>query len=131
MKENDSFDNRTLTIDLKEEDIDSWKSQMSVVVDEIPFENVDFGTQNTIKMGLVLKNAADQVNIILMEEPENNLSYTNMAKLISRVENSSEKQVFISTHSSFVANKLDLHMYLVKNVSFWTDNISSLLKVNV
>lgn len=120
----------TLTIDLKE-DVDSWKSQMSVVVDEIPFENVDFGTQNTIKMGLVLKNAADQVNIILMEEPENNLSYTNMAKLISRVENSSEKQVFISTHSSFVANKLDLHMYLVKNVSFWTDNISSLLKVNV
>lgn len=115
VRENASFDNRMITIDLKEEDVDSWKSQMSVVVDETPFENVGFGTQNTIKMRLVLKNAADQVNIILMEEPENNLSYTNMAKLVSRVENSSEKQVFISTHSSFVANKLDLHnLFLIR-----------------
>ena len=88
---------------------------MSVVVDSCPFENVGFGTQNTIKMGMVLKNADEQVNVIIMEEPENNLSYTNMARLVSKVEKSEGKQVFISTHSSYVANKLDLqNLFLIR-----------------
>ena len=51
VRQNTDLDGRELTIDLKEEDVDSWKSQMSVVVDSCPFENVGFGTQNTIKKG--------------------------------------------------------------------------------
>lgn len=114
VKENVHIDDRQLTIDLREEDIEAWKSQMSVVVGEIPFEHIGFGTQNTIKIELALKNSADQVNVVLMEEPENNLSFTNMAKLISHVQSASGKQVFISTHSSFVANKLNLgNIFLV------------------
>lgn len=115
VRKNADLDGRELTIDLKEEDIDSWKSQMSVVVDSYPFENVGFGTQNTIKMGMVLKNADEQVNVIIMEEPENNLSYTNMARLVSKVEKSEGKQLFISTHSSYIANKLDLNnLFLIR-----------------
>lgn len=115
VRKNTDLDGRELTIDLKEEDVDSWKSQMSVVVDSCPFENVGFGTQNTIKMGMVLKNADEQVNVIIMEEPENNLSYTNMARLVSKVEKSEGKQVFISTHSSYIANKLDLqNLFLIR-----------------
>ena len=107
---------KALSIDLKEEDVDEWKSQMSVIVDETPFENVGFGSQNTIKIELALKNSAEQVNMILMEEPENNLSFSNMAQLIKHVEESEGKQVFISTHSSYVANKLNLgNIFLVSN----------------
>lgn len=116
VKDNVYIDARQLTIDLKEEEVEAWKNHMSVVVGDTPFEQTGFGTQNTIKVGLALRNSDDQVNVVLMEEPENNLSYTNMAKLINRIQMANEKQVFISTHSSFVANKLDLgNLFLVKN----------------
>ncbi len=82
VKDNVHISDRTLSIDLKEEEVDEWKRQMSVVVDSTPFENVGFGSQNTIKVELAIKNSAEQVNMVLMEEPENNLSHSNMAKLI-------------------------------------------------
>ncbi len=81
---------------------------MAISVDTVPFEQIGFGSQNSIKVELAIDNSAENVNLILMEEPENNLSHTNMAKLISKVSNSDGKQIFISTHSSFVANKLSL-----------------------
>lgn len=112
------FDDRKVSIDLNEARVDSWIEQMTVVVEDTPFEYVGFGTQNTIKSELALENSADKINIIIMEEPENNLSYTNMAKLIERVEATAGKQIFIATHSSYVANKLDLkNLFLVNEGS--------------
>lgn len=81
VKENVHIGDRSLTIDLKEEEVDEWKRQMSVIVDATPFENIGFGTQNTIKIELAIKHSAEEVNMLLMEEPENNLSFTSMAKL--------------------------------------------------
>lgn len=116
VKDNVHIADKQLTIDLKEENADDWKGQMSVVVGDTPFENIGFGSQNTIKIELALKNSAQQVNIVLMEEPENNLSYTNTAKLIAHIQSSKDKQIFISTHSSFIANKLNLgKLFLVHN----------------
>ena len=99
---------RDVSLDLREDTPDAWKRQMSIVVDAIPFENIGFGTQNTIKIQLALRNAAEQANIVLMEEPENNLSFSNMNTLVEHITASSGKQVFISTHSSYIANKLSL-----------------------
>lgn len=116
VRENVQMNNKGITIDLREDGVDEWKRQMSVVVDDIPFENVGFGTQNFIKIELAVKNSKEQVNVVLMEEPENNLSFTNMVKLIKNVIESDGKQVFISTHSSYVANKLDLgKIYLMSS----------------
>lgn len=118
LAEKNKFDDRKVSIDLNETRVDSWIEQMTVVVEDTPFEYVGFGTQNTIKSELALENSADKINIILMEEPENNLSYTNMAKLIERVEATAGKQIFIATHSSYVANKLDLkNLFLVNEGS--------------
>ncbi len=108
IKEENRLDGRDISIELREEDLDEWKRQMAISVDTVPFEQIGFGSQNSIKVELAIDNSAENVNLILMEEPENNLSHTNMAKLISKVSNSDGKQIFISTHSSFVANKLSL-----------------------
>ena len=108
IKRNISVSNYDLSLDLKEESVDDWKNQMAVVVNTIPFENIGFGSQNSIKIELALKNSEDQISLVLMEEPENNLSFTNMAKLINHIKKSAGKQVFITTHSSYIANKLDL-----------------------
>ena len=106
----------SVSIGLLEDEVNAWKKQMSVVVDDIPFEYIGFGTQNTIKIELALRNAEEQANIILMEEPENNLAFSNMTHLVKHILESEGKQVFISTHSSYIANKLDLgNVILVRN----------------
>lgn len=122
VRDNVKMNNKGVTIDLREDGVDEWKRQMAVVVGDTPFENVGFGTQNFIKIELAIKNSKEQVNVVLMEEPENNLSFTNMVKLIKNVVESDGKQVFISTHSSYVANKLDLGKIFLMN----NGNISSL-----
>ena len=110
------LDDRKVNINIREGDLDSWKSGMSIAVDDIPFENVGFGSQNTIKVELVLKTADEDITTILVEEPENNLSFGNMSRLISKISSNSGKQIFISTHSSYVANKLGLNrIHLIHN----------------
>lgn len=106
---------RRVSLGLREDEIEAWKKQLSIVVDEIPFEYLGFGTQNTLKIELALRNAEKQANVVLMEEPENNLSFTNMAKLVDYVSASTDKQVFISTHSSYIANKLNLENVILVN----------------
>lgn len=115
IRKNVKVNEKEVTLDLRENNIDEWKHQMSVLVEKYPFENIGFGTQNVIKIELAIKNAKEQVNLVMMEEPENNLSYTNMTKLVKHVIESEDKQVFISTHSSYIANKLDLGKIFLMN----------------
>lgn len=115
VRENPAIQGKTVSLDLREDETDAWKRQMSIVVDDIPFENIGFGTQNAIKIELALRNADAQANVVIIEEPENNLSFTKMTKLVGQVLKSAGKQVFLSTHSSYIANKLDLGKVLLVN----------------
>lgn len=109
------FRDKHITLNLRENDIDGWKSEMSLSLDSIPLDNTGFGTQNMIKTEMFMQQNID-VDILIIEEPENNLSYTNMSILISRLSENTNKQIFISTHSSFVANKMGLqNIHLVGN----------------
>ena len=108
LRKGQALNGRSVSLELKENDVDEWKRQMAISIDTIPFEQIGFGTQNIIKVELAIAHDAEEVNMILMEEPENCLSHTNMAKLVHRVFSTEGKQIFISTHSSFIANKLNL-----------------------
>ncbi len=110
-----SFDGKVISLNLRESGIDEWKGDMSISLDGIPLDNSGFGTQNMFKSEIFLLQNTD-VDILIIEEPENNLSYVNMSILISKLSESIGKQLFISTHSSFVANKLGLqYLHLVAN----------------
>lgn len=113
IQNSDLLNERNIAIELREENLDEWKRQMSVSVDMVPFEQIGFGSQNLIKVELAIANSEDHVNVILMEEPENSLSHTNMTMLLHRISSSDNKQIFISTHSSYVANKLNLDRLLL------------------
>ena len=127
LHDNVKINNKTVSINIKDNNLNKWKDEMSVSVDDIPFENIGFGTQNSIKIELALSNNKEKVNTILIEEPENNLSYSNMNKLVSNIEeNNNDKQLFISSHSSFIANKLGLGNILLVN----NGNVSSLSNLN-
>ncbi|MEE8297051.1 MAG: AAA family ATPase, partial [Hyphomicrobium sp.] len=61
-----------------------------------------------IKLKLALRAAKDR-QVLLIEEPENHLSHTNLARLISDIEKKADgRQLVVTTHSSFVLNKLGL-----------------------
>lgn len=56
-----------------------------------------------------MNRSADTTAYALIEEPENHLSHTRLTKLVDRVEAlAGDRQVFITTHSSFVLNRLGL-----------------------
>ena len=77
--------------------------------DSIPSSNAGRGLQCLLKTELALNNInTNKDKIILIEEPENHLSYSNMNNLSDIIQVNSNKkssQIIISTHSSFVLNK--------------------------
>ena len=88
----------------------AWENSLVTQLDEIPFHYMGKGEQCVVKTELALaKRTSQNASIILLEEPENHLSHTRLNQLIKCIsEQYAEKQILISTHSSFVANKLGL-----------------------
>ena len=96
----------------------AWEASLMTYLDEIPFHQIGKGEQCIVKTNLALAHKkAREANVILLEEPENHLSHSMLNKLLSGIaDNCEEKQAIISTHSSFVANKLGLeHLLLLSN----------------
>jgi len=105
----------SISVDLSTQN--SWETTLMTYLDEIPFHQIGKGEQCIIKTNLALGHRKSQeANLILMEEPENHLSHTKLNELIKSIsEGCVDKQVIISTHSSFVANKLGLENLLLLN----------------
>jgi putative ATP-dependent endonuclease of OLD family len=60
----------------------------------------------------------NEAQILLIEEPENHLSHTKLNELLNDiVKNVPDKQVIISTHSSFVSNKLGINNLILLNAN--------------
>jgi putative ATP-dependent endonuclease of OLD family len=94
----------------------AWENSLMTYLDEIPFHYIGKGEQCIIKTKLALSHKkAKEANIILIEEPENHLSYSNLNRLLGDIKSDNNKQILISTHNSFVANKLGLENLILLN----------------
>lgn len=102
----------------------AWESILTTYLDRIPFTYIGKGEQNIIKTKLALGHKrAKNASVILIEEPESHLSYSKMNELLYAIATQCcEKQIIITTHSSFVANKLGL-----KNLILLSNNKTSRL----
>lgn len=106
----------SVSIDISQKS--SWENNLTSYVDEIPFQFSGKGEQNIIKMLLALDKNVSKSDVILIEEPENHLSFTTMNALIKKMaDKCKDKQIIISTHSTFVLNKLGLD-----NLILWGDD---------
>ncbi len=106
----DNVTKKTLKVTADIASSTSWESNLQLTVDDVAFGEIGKGEQNQIQIKLALQNKAEDIDIVMLEEPENHLSYTNLTQLISHIENKNkDKQIFITTHSSFVLNKLSLN----------------------
>jgi hypothetical protein len=86
----------------------SWETGVVPQVADIPFAMAGQGQQASIKVALAMSRTNGAKTFVLIEEPENHLSHTNLTRLIGRIDAlaGDEQQLFISTHSSFVLNRL-------------------------
>ncbi len=101
--------NKTLKITADIASNTSWESNLQLAVDDVTFNQIGKGEQNQIQIKLVLQNSAEDVDVVMIEEPENHLSHINLVQLISYIENKNQgKQIFLTTHSSYVLNKLSI-----------------------
>ena len=85
----------------------TWENNLQLNVDDVPFPQIGKGEQHQIQIKLALWQKAKNTHVVMIEEPENHLSHMNLVKLVNYIENHSVgQQVFVSTHSSYVLNKL-------------------------
>lgn len=107
----------------------NWESIITSYLDDIPFSYAGQGEQTSIKLRLVLETQAESSNVILIEEPENHLSFSNMNKLIEEISNKcSGKQLILTTHSTYVINKLGLDNLILFNKNKETVKLNNLNK---
>lgn len=96
----------------------AWEGNLMTYLDDVPFHYIGKGEQCMIKTKLALSRvSAQKASMLLLEEPENHLSHSKLNTLIRDIQDANgSKQIVISTHSSFVANKLGLGSLILLNV---------------
>lgn len=91
------------------------ETDLTLSEDDISIDNKGKGRQCFIKTEFALNKKEKNLDIVLIEEPENHLSHINMKKLILKINEAKEKQLFISTHNDMISSRLDLRKSILLN----------------
>lgn len=106
-EEGAALHDRTLGLQMDQSAAAAWETGVVPHVENVPFALAGQGQQAAIKVALALNRSAASTTYVLIEEPENHLSHTALTRLIDRIKNlAGGRQVFITTHSSYVLNRL-------------------------
>ena len=105
--------NKTLSVSLDTTSRAGWETAVMPQLDDIPLTLVGKGEQNAVKVKLALESSAES-HLVLIEEAENHLSHSNLSALIEHISSRrADRQLLITTHSSFVLNKLGIENVLL------------------
>ena len=114
-KKKGDISDKALSISLDTSSRASWETGVMPHLDDLPLTLVGKGEQNWIKIKLAIKSSAD-CHLILIEEAENHLSFSNLNALINHIAGRcGTRQLVITTHSSFVLNKLGVESVILFN----------------
>lgn len=92
-----------------------WETGVLPHLNDIPLTLIGKGEQNAVKIKLAIA-AVESCILFLIEEPENHLSHPNLNRLIAHIADAAAgKQLIVTTHSSFVLNKLGVENILMFN----------------
>jgi len=110
----DSITDKQLTMEINASQSNQWESALAPHLDRLPFHLSGSGEQNKLKILLALARRVEDAHLILVEEPENHLSFSSLNQLIDKISTKcQDRQVIISTHSSYVINKLGLEKLML------------------
>lgn len=117
VSEKAGISNKEISISVDLSTKDAWEGSLMTYLDNIPFHQIGKGEQCLIKTNLALGHRkAKEKNLLLIEEPENHLSFSKLNQFIKSIDDQREdRQVIITTHSSFIANKLGLKSLILLN----------------
>lgn len=106
---------RPISLAMDQSQRTSWEGAVTPHVDEVPFAMSGQGQQAAVKISLAMSRQSERANFVMVEEPENHLSHTSLTSLLSRMASLSgeQQQIFATTHSSFVLNRLGLDSLLL------------------
>lgn len=108
------LDNQVMALAMDQSAQSSWEGSVTPHVDHVPFAFAGQGQQASIKISLAMQRLSEHTSVVMIEEPENHLSHTSLTTLLSRIEEAAgERQLFISTHSAYVLNRLGLSSLLL------------------
>lgn len=108
-------DNRKFGIDTKKVVLETI---LSVYEGTIALENRGSGMESLIKTEIALEKA-NGIDVILMEEPENHLSFANLRKMLQEIsDKQKDSQIIVATHNNMIASRLNLN-----NVLWITDGV--------
>lgn len=86
----------------------NWDSSVTPHLNDLPLTLVGKGEQTSVKVKLALE-ASEACELLLIEEPETHQSPGNLNRLLAHISDRvGDKQVILTTHSSFVLNKLGI-----------------------
>jgi len=112
----DEITDRDLSISIDVSARSNWDANLTLYIDDIPFKYIGKGEQGSIKTKLALQTKMEKSQVIMVEEPETNLSFTNLNKLVySLVKACCKKQLIITTHSTFLMNKIGVDKVIFLN----------------
>lgn len=121
LKKDSDITDRTLSLGIDISQRYTWESSLVAHLDDVPFQLIGKGEQNTLKTLLAIGRKAGEAHVVLIEEPEAHLSFTSLRKLLSRIETQCvDKQLIVATHSTFVLNKLGLQNLVLLGVGATT-----------
>ncbi len=89
------------------------EENLMIYEDEISIDSKGTGKQVFIKTDFALERSGTNMDVVLIEEPENHLSHVNLRKLVQRVSNAQNGQLFITTHNSLISTRLELRNLLI------------------
>jgi predicted ATP-dependent endonuclease of OLD family len=98
---------------VKNDSKSNLQTDLTIFEDDIAIENKGKGKQCFIKTEFAIRKSRKNIDTVLIEEPENHLSHSNMQLLVSQIENVKDRQLFIATHNNLICSRLDLKKAII------------------
>lgn len=98
---------------LKPSSTTSLEGDLMIYEDSIGIDRKGTGRQVFVKTDFALERSGTNVDVVLIEEPENHLSHTNLRKLVKLIAEAQKGQLFIATHNSLISTRLELNNLLI------------------
>lgn len=89
-----------------DESENSFRDSISAVKNGVDIKNFGQGEKVLLGVENAYSHLKETVKILLIEEPENHLSFQNLQKLVNMLSSNTGVQVFIGTHSNMIASRL-------------------------
>ncbi len=102
------------------------ENDLMIFEENVGLDSKGTGTQVFVKTDFALERSGENVDVILVEEPENHLSHVNLRKLVQKINAKHHGQLFVTTHNSMISTRLELKNLLIVS----TENRNSPMMLN-